>query len=338
MNKIIDISEYQIGADLESAYNSGVSGFILRLGYGNDEVWQDDNTFDNFVNQAERLGAPWGAYLFSYATCDEDIKSEIAHTLRVLEGRKPQLGVWWDIENSDYKERNNYNDFEHAETVKAWADEFITAMQDSGLTAGVYCNLNYAKNIDFSGIEHIWIAGYFDSPDLDKPPCKCDMWQYSSQAEVAGIAGNVDINVVYADWINDAIKGNKSDKNIVIEGGNVMQMNMTKEQIKYEVNRHALTLLGREIGDADTYVEYLTNNVIDWYEFDRRLQESEEGVKRWIKLTLFIDILGRIPDQSEIDWWYAQYLIHYEMNKALMVKRFSADYEKFKNEYIDKQV
>lgn len=131
---------------------------------------------------------------------------------------------------------------------------------------------------------------------------------------------------------------NHNEECINFEGGGSMSNNMTREQLKYEINRHALTLLGREIGDADKYVEFLTEGQIDWYEFDRRLQESEEGVKRWIKLTLFIDILGRIPDQSEINWWYAQYLIHYEMNKALMVKRFSADYEKFKNEYIDKQV
>lgn len=205
MNKMIDISDYQRGANLEAAYSNDIKGFIFRAGWGNDDPDQDDKVFEDFVSQAERLGAPWGAYLFSYATCDEDIKSEIAHTLRVLEGRKPQLGVWWDIENSDYKERNNHNDFEHADAVKAWADEFITAMQDSGLTAGVYCNLNYAKNIDFSGIEHIWIAGYFDSPDLDKPPCKCDIWQYSSTARVAGFSGNVDINAVYADWINEVL-------------------------------------------------------------------------------------------------------------------------------------
>ena len=337
MNKIIDISDYQRGANLEAAYSNDIKGFIFRAGWGNDDPDQDDKVFEDFVSQAERIGAPWGAYLFSYATCAEDVKSEIAHMKRLLAERKPELGVWWDVENSDYKEQRGFNDFEHAATVKVWADEFITAMQDAGLTGGVYCNLNYAKNIDFSGIEHIWIAGYFDSPDLDKPPCKCDIWQYSSQAAVAGIAGNVDINVVYADWINDIIEGN-THTDIAIEGGDVMKMNMTREQLKYEINRHALTLLGREIGDADKYVEFLTEGQIDWYEFDRRLQESEEGVKRWIKLTLFIDILGRIPEQSEIDWWYAQYCIHYEMNKALMVERFTEDYEKFKDEYISKQV
>lgn len=129
----------------------------------------------------------------------------------------------------------------------------------------------------------------------------------------------------------------ESDMSLKFEGGN-MSNTITKEQLKYEVNRHALTLLGREIGDADTYVELLASGELDWYEFDKRLQESEEGVKRWIKYTLFVDILGRIPSQSEVDWWYSQYVLHYEMNKALMVERFRDDYEEFKTEYMKKSL
>ena len=88
-------------------------------------------------------------------------------------------------------------------------------------------------------------------------------------------------------------------------------------------------MLGREIGDAETYVRMLKTGEIDWYEFDKRLQESEEGVKRWIDFTLFRGILGRVPDISEVNWWYSQYVLKNEMNKALMVKGFSEDYEAF---------
>ena len=123
---------------------------------------------------------------------------------------------------------------------------------------------------------------------------------------------------------------------VTFNGGDMMNREIGREQLKYEVNRYALTVFGREIGDADTYVELLSSGEIDWYEFTKRLQESEEGVKRWIKYTLFIDILGRIPEQPEIDWWYSQYVLHYEMNKALMTKRFAEDYDEFKEEYINK--
>lgn len=205
IHRIIDISEYQNGADLEAAYRDGISGFILRIGCGNDDVHQDDKAFKDFVSQAERIGAPWGVYIFSYATCDADVQSEISHVIRVIGDKNPRLGVWWDIENSEYKEQIRFNDFKHRENITQWAKEFISAMQDRGLIAGIYCNLNYARNIDFSDIEHIWIAQYDDNPDLDNLPHKCDMWQYGSTARVAGFSGNVDINAVYADWINDIL-------------------------------------------------------------------------------------------------------------------------------------
>lgn len=345
MNKIIDISEYQSGADLEAVYNDGISGFIFRLGYGNNETSQDDKSFEDFVSQAERIGAPWGAYIYSYAISCCDAESEIAHTFRVLAGRKPKLGVWWDLEDSGHKEESGFNDFEQAPLVRGWAKKFIAAMQGSGLRGGLYCNLNYVRNIDFGSIENLWVAGYFTNPDLNNPPYRCDMWQYSSEGHVSGIGGRVDMNAVYAKWIDDVIAG-KDDGSIpgggdgdndrvVFEGGDIVEMNISKEQLKYEINRHALTLLGREIGDADKYVEFLSEGTIDWYEFDRRLQESEEGVKRWIKYTLYIDILGRVPEQSEINWWYIQYSIRSEMNKALMARRFAEDYEKFRDEYLN---
>ncbi len=131
----------------------------------------------------------------------------------------------------------------------------------------------------------------------------------------------------------DVLMENNEDNNVKFEGGNIMEMD--KNQLKYEVNRHALSLLGREIGGADTYVELLTNGELDWYEFDRRLQESEEGVKFWIK-HLFVDKLGRIPDESEVNWWYVQYILHFELNKSLMAEGFSTDYTAFRDKYLDK--
>lgn len=136
---------------------------------------------------------------------------------------------------------------------------------------------------------------------------------------------------------NPAEDSSSSDNNVIyFDGGDIMTRDISKDQLKYEVNRYALTVLGREIGDADTYVELLSTGQLDWYEFTKRLQESEEGVKRWIKYTLFVDILNRVPESSEVDWWYAQYLLRYEVNKALMAERFATDYEQFKDEIMHK--
>ncbi|HBH92402.1 MAG TPA: hypothetical protein DDX70_04310, partial [Bacteroides sp.] len=63
-----------------------------------------------------------------------------------------------------------------------------------------------------------------------------------------------------SDWHDYfAINEHFSDigNSLIFEGGNIMNRAISPEQLKYEVNRYALTVLGREIGDADTYVELL---------------------------------------------------------------------------------
>jgi hypothetical protein len=118
-----------------------------------------------------------------------------------------------------------------------------------------------------------------------------------------------------------------------VVGTEALQEELDTASLKYEVNRHALTLLGHELDDADDYAGLLARGELDWHEFSLRLQESGEGVRKWIRLYLFVDILHRIPDDSEVDWWYAQYVIHDEMNKALMVREFGNDYEAFRRKY-----
>ena len=44
-------------------------------------------------------GCPGGCYLYSYAVDRDMARSEAAHTLRLLGGRKPPYGVWYDVED-----------------------------------------------------------------------------------------------------------------------------------------------------------------------------------------------------------------------------------------------
>ena len=52
------------------------------------------------------MGIPWGAYLYSYALNTADAKSELAHLLRLLKGKKPLFPIAIDMEDGDgYKEK-----------------------------------------------------------------------------------------------------------------------------------------------------------------------------------------------------------------------------------------
>lgn len=88
---------------------------MIRCGYGNDDVSQDDSRFLENVRKAKAAGVPYGVYLYSYALTVTEARSEAAHTLRLLKQiDRPAYGVWFDMEDGDgYKARmgmGNYHD------------------------------------------------------------------------------------------------------------------------------------------------------------------------------------------------------------------------------------
>lgn len=304
MYKLIDISNYQKGANLAEAINNDVDGFIFRLGWGDNETSQDDPCYWNFVEQAENLGKPWGVYIFSYAINEANVKSEIEHTLRLVAGRNPQLGVWWDLENSDHKERNGFEDIANGELVVSWAKKFISAMNNNGYLAGLYCDLNHARNLDLSGIEHLWIAAYFNNPDFNNPPYNCDIWQYTSTEAIAGVADHVDTNIVYAQWIKNIIDGIENNNNNNNESEEGL---MTRQEANICVTTCFIEHLGR-LADPSGLEAY-SNAIIDrpfncdLSDLDRALMESDEYKKKHKRdfiINCYHVLLGRDPENEEV--------------------------------------
>ena len=108
MFKGIDVSAHQGRIDWEKVKNSGIQFAILRLGIGSDIASQDDAYFAANVQGCESVGLPWGAYLYSYALNLEDAKSEVQHALRLLNGKRPEYPVFFDMEDADgYKAKHD---------------------------------------------------------------------------------------------------------------------------------------------------------------------------------------------------------------------------------------
>ena len=94
---VIDVSSYNGFIQWDNMKNY-IEGTIIRIGYGNDIQSQDDAAAIRNMDECERLGIPYGVYLYSYALDYYDAASETAHALRLLKGRSPELGVWFDME------------------------------------------------------------------------------------------------------------------------------------------------------------------------------------------------------------------------------------------------
>ena len=196
--KGIDISNAQgnINFDL---LKPEVDFVIIRCGWGGDYTKQDDPKFNEYRQACIDRGIPYGVYLYSYALNTDNAKSEAAHTIRLLNGIKPPLGVWYDMEDADhYKQKHGINVYNARQLLTTFCQIYCDALIEAGYDCGIYANYDYWKNVlikEALTAYPIWLAIWGPS----KPPMECKIWQYTNGGAVDGINGNVDMDILYSD-------------------------------------------------------------------------------------------------------------------------------------------
>lgn len=191
----IDVSSHQGRINWSEVKNAGIDFAIIRCGYGQDITSQDDYMFVRNVLDCERLGIPYGVYLYSYALTESDAYSEANHALRLIKGHNPTLGVWIDIEDADgYKQKYG---MPSNETLTNIASIFCDKLIGNGYKAGVYASYSWLVNqLSSPKLDKYdkWVAQWNDSCSYDK---KYIMWQFTSKGKVTGILTDVDMDIYY---------------------------------------------------------------------------------------------------------------------------------------------
>lgn len=180
----IDVSSWQGTINWEKVKASGVDFAIIRCGYGMDQKDQDDSQFLRNVTECERLGIPYGVYIYSYATNTTRAASEAEHVLRLIKGHKLSYPVYFDMED-----RSTIG-CDYANIAKT----FCNKISDAGYPVGVYANLNWWNNYLTDSCFsrwHRWVAQYYSTCQYQK---EYAIWQYTSSGTVNGISGKVDMN------------------------------------------------------------------------------------------------------------------------------------------------
>lgn len=194
--KGIDVSKYQGNIQWDKV-KPNIDFAILRCGFGSDIAKQDDVCFERNLAECERLNIPFAVYLYSYATTEQKIDSEISHTLRLLGSHKP-FCVYIDMEDNSTTKLGKAK-------LTAFAKRFCEGIKAKGFKVGVYANENWCKNyLDVAELHKsgysIWCAKYSENqPNI---AAAYDIWQHSSKGIVGGIVGNVDMNYMYNDIRN----------------------------------------------------------------------------------------------------------------------------------------
>lgn len=190
MSKVIDISQWQGVIDWDSVTND-IDGCIIRCGWGSDAIGQDDTQYQRNVSECERLGIPYGVYIYSYATNADAVRSEAQHVLRLIKGHNLSLPVYFDSEES-------YT----AYAAKECALAFCEVIRNAGYKVGVYASLSWWES-NLQGVADrndisVWCARW-QASNAGMP---CDIWQYTSDGSVNGIVGRVDMNECYIPFDN----------------------------------------------------------------------------------------------------------------------------------------
>lgn len=184
----VDISEHNGSVDFKALKNAGVKFVIIRCGFGSNYTSQDDKRFEENVLKADSVGMPWGVYLYSYATNTGMAQSEAQHVLRLLDGRKPLYGVWYDVEDPQLK---------NADVVNTTIT-FCEAMEAAGLYAGVYSMISWLNGkLNSSRLDAYdkWVAQWNSVCQYGKA---YGIWQYTDNLVIGG--KSFDGNYSYKDY------------------------------------------------------------------------------------------------------------------------------------------
>ena len=192
----IDVSVWNGSIDWSKVKAAGVDYAVLRCGYGSDYASQDDTRFLEYARGAQNAGIALGVYLYSYADSVAKAKSEAAHTLRLLRqaGLAPKdvpYAVYLDLEEPSLQSASNRT------LLANMATAYCTEIAKAGYTPGVYANLYWWNTYLTSPVFNQWkrwVAQYNYSCWYSGSYA---MWQCKSTGRVAGISGNVDMNLYY---------------------------------------------------------------------------------------------------------------------------------------------
>lgn len=210
----IDVSDNQGRINWPETAAGGVQFAILRTVRGAGKA---DYQFEANYAGCQAAKIKRGGYKYSYATSVQAAIKEARQVIELLAGRPMELPIWFDMEDTCQRGLP-------AVVLADIANEFMNEIWVSGYRTGVYCNLDWYKNvlpINQIHADDWWIARYGSNNGRAEERFKPSItsmsgWQYTSRGHVPGISGNVDCNILYRDY---AGTGSGSTDMVIPSGG-----------------------------------------------------------------------------------------------------------------------
>lgn len=190
--KGIDVSVHNGDIDWQKVKADGIEFAILRAGYGK-LASQKDQKFEQNYKNAKAVNFPVGAYWYSYAMNENEARQEADVFLSVIKGKQFEMPVYFDLEEKKQFDLGK-------EKVSAIMRAFLEKVESAGYFTGLYgsaSSLTTHTADDIKSRYTIWLAHWVNQTNYSSAYA---IWQYSSKGKVAGINGNVDLDIGYKDF------------------------------------------------------------------------------------------------------------------------------------------
>ncbi|MCR4585639.1 MAG: hypothetical protein K5686_07935 [Lachnospiraceae bacterium] len=186
----IDISRWQETVDFEKVKAAGCEFVYIRIGGLDDGELYTDRYYQNNIAGARACGLKVGIYWHAEESSAEEVKASVAYLLNVLGGEKPDLPIAYDWE--DFKNFENYgmNLQDINDNAKLFADE----LEAHGYSACLYSSKFFLEKVWNASAAPVWLAHYTKATSYAG---QYFMWQHSCTGKIDGIAGDVDLDVLY---------------------------------------------------------------------------------------------------------------------------------------------
>ena len=201
VKKVIDVSEHngRISDWKKVIDDNGVDGVIVRLGYSGTE----DKELAYNIKELNRLGIPYGVYLYTYAENETDAENDANQTIELLKKYKMNLSypIYYDVENWEYVNKTKRAPSDTGIWVKI-INKYMATMKKAGyqnVKVYSYRQLLQTRLNHPDILQHVnWVAAYTDALDWTNPYYSGEKgWQYTSSEYLKGIRGRVDVSVWY---------------------------------------------------------------------------------------------------------------------------------------------
>ena len=196
--KGIDVSKFQGTIDWQQVAGDGVVFAFIRVGYrgyGEKGTLVADATAEENLKGANEAGIKTGVYFYTQAITEDEAREEARMVLETIAPYRIDCPVVIDVEKVS-KAEGRMNALSSAERTKI-VRVFCEIIKQAGYRPMVYHNMEMgALLLELDQLEDYdkWFAYY--RPEMYYPYAY-KIWQYSDKGSVAGISGNVDLNIAF---------------------------------------------------------------------------------------------------------------------------------------------